>query len=109
MSQSEKSSPTLCSLKCANLKASEEVLFVACCVLQQLGFKWNVLLKSGRSAVSSCFNSTEDAMKEHPDWTAVCSQVRIFGTVSEACLKGLNRGFSDGAVRCLTCHSHWFL
>lgn len=22
-------------------------------------------------------------MKEHPDWTAVCSQVRIFGTVSE--------------------------
>eukprot|EP00435_Cladocopium_sp_Y103_P024200 s2670_g5.t3 len=29
------------------------------------------------------FEKLLDAMKKHPDWTAVCSQVRIFGTVSE--------------------------
>ena len=39
-------------------------------------------------------------MKEHPDWTAVCSQVRIFGTVSEACLDlmGLSWFIMHGAL-----------
>jgi len=29
------------------------------------------------------FKKLLDALTQHPDWTAVCSQVRIFGTVSE--------------------------
>ena len=30
------------------------------------------------------FKKLLDALTQHPGWTAVCSQVRIFGTVSEA-------------------------
>lgn len=37
------------------------------------------------------FKKLLDALTQHPDWTAVCSQVRIFGTVSEA--QGRERSF----------------
>ena len=39
------------------------------------------------------FKKLLDALTKHPDWTAVCSQVRIFGKVSEGTREVGERSF----------------